>query len=294
MDPIWHPTPAPPALPVWFITLVPLPIVLGLLWYGSGFLKPLAITGLLFILGSALIDRSRGGVLFGWAPPGWLAHVMTASLIPGMILFYLAFLAAERLNWIRKIPMPAPNARAGRRLGKVISRIAMGIKRFMWVNAVTSAMSATVAFLIFSLVDLDFKALLALIVFVAGFIPSIGAFIATTPPSAVAPLQFESLTPFFVVVVGYGLADQFIANVVLPSMQGKSLNISTFMVMVSPTFWAMMWGATGAFLAVQMMVAMMVVFVEIPATRSIAALFASDGAVLDNPSDADFNVTSAG
>ena len=167
---------------------------------------------------------------------------------------------------------------------KIIKRTADGVKQYMWVNAVTSAMSGVVAFLIFSWIDLDFAALLALIVFAAGFIPNIGAFIAITLPSLVALIQFDDLTPFLIVLFGYGLADQFISNVIQPSMQGRSLNLSTFMVMVSLTFWATLWGGIGAFLAVPMMVVTMVICAELPGARWIAVLLSSDG-LLDDPAD---------
>ncbi len=185
------------------------------------------------------------------------------------------------LGWVEKLPRLVATEDETRRAEKVLERIADGVKQYMWVNAVTSAMSGTVAFAIFTWVGLDFTPLLALTVFVAGFIPNIGAFIAITLPSLVALIQFDSLTPFLIVLFGYGAADQFIANVIQPSMQGRSLNLSTFMVMVSLTFWATIWGGIGAFLAIPMMVVVMVICSEIPATRWIAVLLSSDGQLVE-------------
>ncbi|MGA9253327.1 MAG: AI-2E family transporter, partial [Roseobacter sp.] len=68
-----------------------------------------------------------------------------------------------------------------------------------------------------------------------------------------------------------------IGNVVQPRLQGKSLNMSTFMVMVALTFWGTMWGAVGAFMAVPMMVVTMIICAEIPALRSFAVLLSGDG-----------------
>ena len=65
-------------------------------------------------------------------------------------------------------------------------------------------------------------------------------------------------------------------------MQGRSLNLSTFMVMVSLTFWATIWGGIGAFLAIPMMVVAMVVCAEITAVRWFAVLLSSDGLLEDD------------
>ncbi len=340
------------SLPIWLTTMI------AAIWFGRDFLIPLAITGLLFILSSALVDRFKQIKILGRSLPGWLAHVLSATTVIGAILafglivsssaeeveealpkyqerltaladqiegflgprlvesakgafaeadmggwvaalasefagafsmfalvaLYLAFLVTERVAWTEKLPRLASSETETQRVRKIIKRTADGVKQYMWVNAVTSAMSGVVAFLIFSWIDLDFAALLALIVFAAGFIPNIGAFIAITLPSLVALIQFDDLTPFLIVLFGYGLADQFISNVIQPSMQGRSLNLSTFMVMVSLTFWATLWGGIGAFLAVPMMVVTMVICAELPGARWIAVLLSSDG-LLDDPED---------
>ncbi len=199
----------------------------------------------------------------------------------GLITLYLIFLTAERLAWATKLPLLASREEEAHRVKKVLLRISNGVKQYMWVNAVTSAMSGVVAFAIFSWVGLDFAPLLALTVFVAGFIPNIGAFIAIALPSLVALIQFDTMRPFLIVLFGYGLADQFIANVIQPKMQGRSLNLSTFMVMVALTFWATVWGGIGAFLAIPMTVIVMVFCAEIPATRWIAVVLSADGQLLE-------------
>ncbi len=342
-------------VPIWFLTMVTIALVICALWFGRGFLIPLAVTGLLFILTSALVDKIQHTSLLGWSPPGWLAQLLSTVLIIGavvllglvaassaddvqdalpryrerfsilseqlegflgpkiviaiqqaieqadvgrwftvamsgvggalsmlgLITLYLIFLTAERLAWATKLPLLASREEEAHRAKKVLLRISNGVKQYMWVNAVTSAMSGVVAFAIFSWVGLDFAPLLALTVFVAGFIPNIGAFIAIALPSLVALIQFDTIRPFLIVLFGYGLADQFIANVIQPKMQGRSLNLSTFMVMVALTFWATVWGGIGAFLAIPMTVIVMVFCAEIPATRWIAIVLSADGQLLE-------------
>jgi predicted PurR-regulated permease PerM len=335
------------------MTIVAAPIVIAILWFGRDFLIPLVITGLLYILFSALVDQIRGIRVFGQALPGWMAPILSAAIVIGAVLLfwivlsastenvqaslqkyeerlsnlgvqaeaflgpkaietientiatidlgalvasvagqfsgtfmmlvlvalYLFFLASEQAAWTEKLPRLAATAVGADRSAKALHRISSGVKQYMWVNAVTSAMSGLVAFAIFTWVGLDFAGILALIVFVVGFIPNIGAFIGITLPSLVALLQFDTLTPFFIVLIGYGLSDQIISNVLQPAMQGRSLNLSTFMIMVSLTFWATIWGGIGAFLAVPMMVVTMAVCAEFSAIRWIAVLLSKDGMI---------------
>ncbi len=223
------------------------------------------------------IERSIAEVEIG----SWISGL--ASSASGMlatfslILLYLAFLFAERQSFAAKIELMAPDESGASHVSNMLRSISEGVKQYMWINAATSAMSGAVAYLIFELVGLDFAATLALIVFLVGFIPNIGAFIGVALPSLLALLQFDSWTPFLIVLFGYGAADQIIANVIQPAMQGKSLNLSTFMVMVSLAFWGTIWGGIGAFLAVPMTVILMIICSGIAPLRPLAILFSGDG-----------------
>lgn len=339
--------------PNWFLILVSGAIIIGALWIGRDFLTPLAITGLVAILASAMVDRICKLSLAGISPSPWFAALAASSIVIAalfllgsvffqageeianampdlrarlsvlmerlenligphlverlrgavaeldvgdwasaalgqlaggvsslvLVALYLVFLISERMAWAEKLSLIASGTAQAERNRMVLNRISDGVKQYMLVNAITSALSAAGAYVIFQLVGLELTAFLAVIVFVVGFIPNIGAFIGLALPSIVALLQFDTFTPFLIVLVGYGMFDQFVSNILQPAMQGKSLNVSTFMVMVSLTFWGSIWGGIGVFLAVPMMVVVMVICSEIPAMRWLAILLSGDGAL---------------
>ena len=60
-------------------------------------------------------------------------------------------------------------------------------------------------------------------------------------------------------------------------MMGRSLNLSTFVVILALTFWGAVWGVIGTFLSVPMTVGVMIVFSHIDATRPLAILLSKDG-----------------
>ena len=338
-------------IPGWFMGVVTLPILLGLIWFGQGFLIPLVIAALLVILISALTQRIDDVTILGWSPPRWMAYLISGGLvlalssmigaavsgqaseisaaapryverandltarlqalvgdkimqsildsmtkfdfgafisevlgaasglvgILGLVLLYVAFMLSERRAFWNKLPKLFSTEAKATHFSQVMHRISDGVQQYLWINTITSAMSATVAYIVFKIVGLDFAATLALLVFLLNFIPNIGSLLATTLPTLLALIQFDSLTPAVMIVVFYGGSDMIIGNVVQPAMQGKSLNMSTTMVMISLTFWGTMWGIVGAFMAVPLMMLTMIVCAEFPALRPFAVLLSGDG-----------------
>ena len=76
-----------------------------------------------------------------------------------------------------------------------------------------------------------------------------------------ALVQFDTLTPFLLVVLGLGAAQFLIGNVLEPVFMGRSLNLSSFMILASLTFWGSIWGVIGMFLSVPITVIAMIIFV---------------------------------
>ena len=338
-------------IPGWFMGVVTLPILLGLIWFGQGFLIPLVIAALLVTLISALTQRIDDVTILGWSPPRWMAYLISGGLvlalssmigaavsgqaseisaavpryverandltarlqalvgdkimqsildamtkfdfgafisevlgaasglvgILGLVLLYVAFMLSERRAFWNKLPKLFSTEAKATHFSQVMHRISDGVQQYLWINTITSAMSATVAYIVFKIVGLDFAVTLALLVFLLNFIPNIGSLLATTLPTLLALIQFDTLTPAVMIVVFYGGSDMIIGNVVQPAMQGKSLNMSTTMVMISLTFWGTMWGIVGAFMAVPLMMLTMIVCAEFPALRPFAVLLSGDG-----------------
>ncbi|MDE0588317.1 AI-2E family transporter [Halocynthiibacter sp. C4] len=220
-------------------------------------------------------DELQVGTLVMFLANGLLGSVAQVALLT----LYFVFLIAERTNWTKKIALLSSSDPEGADLAVILRRAADGIKDYMWVNATTSLLSGAVAYVVFRAIGLDFAAFLAINIFVVGFIPNIGAFIGILLPSLVALVQFDSLWPLAAVIVIYGGADQLISNVLTPMMQGRSLNMSTFVITVSLVFWSLLWGGLGAFLAVPLTVIVMVIASEVPNLRWLAILLSRDGEI---------------
>ena len=60
--------------------------------------------------------------------------------------------------------------------------------------------------------------------------------ISVTATSLMALLEFDTIIPFLIVLVANGSINSIIELVILPALQGKSLNLSSLMGMVSLAF----------------------------------------------------------
>ncbi len=194
-----------------------------------------------------------------------------------LIGLYLAFLLADRDAFTRKLALLIPDEERCADFIAVLQSVSLSVRRYLWVKTLTSLMTGGVAYAVMKPVGLDFAETWALLAFLLNFIPSIGSILGTILPAGLALLQFESLTPFLLILVGVGLSQVVIGNVVEPALMGRSLNLSTFMIILSLTFWTALWGISGAFLSVPIMVVSLIVCSYVPAWRPMAIVLSRDG-----------------
>jgi predicted PurR-regulated permease PerM len=68
-----------------------------------------------------------------------------------------------------------------------------------------------------------------------------------------------------------------VGNILLPRMQGRSLNIDPVMLLLSLAFWGAVWGVTGMFLSTPLTILVMVILAQFDGSRWIAVLISADG-----------------
>jgi AI-2 transport protein TqsA len=124
---------------------------------------------------------------------------------------------------------------------------------------------------------LHFAEFWALLVFILNYIPTIGSIFATIFPSLLALVQFESLVPFVVLLVGITLIQQLLGSFIEPNLMGMTLNLSPLVVVVSLIVWGLIWGVVGMFLCVPITVIIVIILANFPATRWVAVLLSKAG-----------------
>ncbi|SMO41348.1 AI-2E family transporter [Ruegeria faecimaris] len=198
-----------------------------------------------------------------------------------LISLYVAFLMAERLAFRKKIRMAAGDPKTGAEFALVLDAISFSLQRYVGVKTFISLITAGISYVVFKTLGLEYSETWAVLTFALNFIPSIGSIIAVLFPAAIALVQFESIGPFLIIVFGCGTLQFMIGNFLDPAMLGRSLNMSTFLVILALMFWTTVWGLIGAFLSVPLTVCILIIFSHIPALRPIAILMSLNGELGD-------------
>jgi predicted PurR-regulated permease PerM len=210
------------------------------------------------------------------------AGVAIASIV--VVLLYVAFMFVESGHFPQKIDRLFKGDPArGAEVKEVGRRIIAGVHRYLLYKTILSAGNTVAAYAVLKVMGVDFAETWALLTFFLNFIPKIGSITGTVLPSLFALLQFQEFTPVFLVVVGLALVHGITGEVVEPMLMGKTLNLSSLVIMAALTFWAMVWGLAGAFLAVPLMAVILTICAKVPMLRPIAILLSSDGDIDDEP-----------
>ncbi|MTB51239.1 AI-2E family transporter [Lewinella sp. W8] len=196
-----------------------------------------------------------------------------------LVLLYTLFLLVEQHTFSRKIAALRLNKERKMKLAEVLDKINRAIRTYIGVKFAASLATGLLSYVVIQLAGVDFALFWAFLIFVFNFIPTIGSIAATLFPSLIALVQFEYLTPFFIVLVGVGAIQLVIGGLLEPRLYGNALNISPFVVVLTLILWGLLWGIVGMLLCVPITVIMITLFAQFPTTRPIAVLLSQRGRV---------------
>ncbi len=194
-----------------------------------------------------------------------------------LVMLYIPFMMVETGPMGRKLRIAAPNRRAAAEISKITRSISRGLQRYIGVKTFVSLLTGLFSYAVMKPMGLDFAETWAVLAFALNFIPSIGSVLGVVLPAIVALVQFDTITPFLVIVLGCGTVQFSIGNILEPAIFGRSLNLSPFLVILALTFWTAVWGVAGALLSVPIMVGFLIVFAHIPCMQWLAILMSGDG-----------------
>lgn len=194
-----------------------------------------------------------------------------------LVLFYVLFMLLEQGTFTKKIENIFPDSNRRKSIMSIFSHAQEDIQTYLWIKTLTSSLTGIASYFVLVLVGVDFAGFWAFTIFLLNFIPTIGSIIATLFPAVLAVIQFETLLPFVLVLVGVGAIQLLVGNLLEPKLMGNSLNVSPFVVMMSLTLWGSIWGIAGMFLSVPITVMLLIVFAHFERTRYIAILLSGNG-----------------
>lgn len=197
-----------------------------------------------------------------------------------LVVAYVGFLLAEERYLAPKIAAMSHNKGQAVKMAQLFNDISESIRRYIWMKTLVSLLTGGVSYGILRAIGVDFAETWAMLIFVLNFIPNIGSIMAVTFPALIALVQFDTLTPFFTLVVGLTALQFVVGNVIEPVLMGSTLNMSPFAIMLGLAFWGTIWGIVGMFLSVPILVLLMIVCAHIPSWRWVAVLLSKDGRIV--------------
>lgn len=182
----------------------------------------------------------------------------------------LVLLLLEVAQYRHKVQQ-AFSSRTGDRLINAVGNTSEKLRRYLWVMTLTSLITGVLTVVWCFIVGVDLAFVWGLIAFVLNYIPTIGSIIAVIPPTLVA-LIFNGAGHAIATVIGLAVIQVVMGNFVDPRVQGKSLQLSPFIALVSIAFWGWVWGIPGAILGVPMTISIILFCQEFKVTQGVAIL----------------------
>lgn len=201
------------------------------------------------------------------------------SIAATMVFVFIcaSFLLIERATLSAKIDRLAASPKDATRIRQVATDINTRIGAYLALKTFLSVLLGGVSWAIMAFFGLEFAPLWAVLIGLLNFIPYLGSILGVVAPALMAIVQFPTMDEVIGLVLVLSIAQFVIGNVLDPYIMGNSLNLSPFAILVALTVWAALWGIAGAFLAVPITAAAVIVLSEFRGTRPIAILLSRDG-----------------
>lgn len=193
-----------------------------------------------------------------------------------LIIIYISFLFGEKAAFASKLKVAFPDPVRAARTQGLITAINERVGQYLGTKTLVNVILGAISYAIMLAFGLDYAAFWALLIGLLNYIPYIGSIVALLLPVALSIVQFGSWPQTIGLFAGLLVAQLMVGNVLEPKMVGRKVNLSPFTVLVALSFWSLVWGITGAILAVPLTSILAIIFNEIPATRPIAVLMSDD------------------
>jgi len=197
-----------------------------------------------------------------------------------LIIIYVLFLLLEEpffQHKIKKIFLGEKEKRT--ETIQILSQIDRSIGRYISLKTLTSLITGISSYIALLFIGIEAPLFWAFLIFVMNFIPTIGSLIATIFPALFAMLQFGDIMPGISTLIIVGVIQLIVGNYVDPKLMGDSLNVSPLIVIIGLAFWGAIWGIIGMILSVPISAMLILIFANVPNSRSIAILLSKKGNV---------------
>jgi len=154
--------------------------------------------------------------------------------------------------------------------------VVVNVRRYLATKVFTSAVVGVLSWAALAIIGMELAGVFGVLAFLLNFIPVIGPIVVTVLPIPLAMAQFQSPWPVILVVAIPGVVHSVVGNIVEPKMMGKGLDLHPVTIMLALSFWGLLWGIVGMFLAAPITAAIRIVLMQFDTFRPIANLLAGE------------------
>jgi predicted PurR-regulated permease PerM len=197
-----------------------------------------------------------------------LGSLTTLLFSLSFIPFLVYFLLAEKEHLIRRTRALFPEEHRDT-VSSTIFVIERMLQKFLTGNAVVAGILSVATALVFFLVGLPYWLVLGIVSGIVSTIPYLGLVLALLPPLIVALITFSSGTPVVVIVACVTGFHVVAANLLMPKLVGKGVQLNPVASTVSIMFFGWMWGGMGLILGIPIVAVAKVVLEHMEPTRKL-------------------------
>lgn len=167
----------------------------------------------------------------------------------GIVFVFLTFILLQRQD-VRDRMIRLFGSADLERTTSAMNDAASRLSRFFLVQTTINAAYGVTIGVALWMLDVPSPVLWGVMAFLMRFVPFIGSFLAAGFPVVLAAAIDPTWTTFWWVLGIYIVGETFMGQAVEPVVQGQSTGLSPLAIVVSASFWTLLWGPIGLMLAV--------------------------------------------
>lgn len=158
------------------------------------------------------------------------------------------------------------------KINRIAHQIANQTVNYISIKFFISLATGLLAFFATKVIKMDFPLVWGFVAFIMNFIPYFGSLISIVITTLFAILQFapDSIAKPIFILIAMIMINLVLGNIVEPRVEGKNLDLSPFIILVSLSIWGYLWGFIGMIFAVPMTVIIKIVCENIDYLSGIA------------------------
>lgn len=206
---------------------------------------------------------------------GALSSLATSGTMLVVSLLFAMFLLSMGDTFRSRLVQSFPDFPRKRRAARISHDVERQISRYLAAITVINAALGLAIGVTLHLMGMPYALLWGVAAFLLNYLPYLGAMIGAAVSAAVALVTYDSTGEALLVPLVYMGLTSIEGQMVTPWLVGRHLQLNAASVFIAVVFWAWLWGAAGAVLAVPLLVFIKVICDNVPGLRPLSGFLAS-------------------